>query len=65
MLLQDLASLNLYRCRVLKVLKYGLGSITNACIQSWNKTIQILESPSSLALSEVKQEMSNYYMNNY
>ena len=65
MLLQDLASLNLYRCRVLKVLKYGLGSITNACIQSWNKTTQILGSPSSLALSELKQEMSNYYMNYY
>ena len=48
-----------------KSVKYGLNSITNACIQSWNKTIQILESPSSLALSEVKQEMSNYYMNNY
>ena len=47
-----------------KSVKYGLKSITNACIQSWNKTIQILESPSSLALSEVKQEMSKYYMNN-
>ena len=48
-----------------KSVKYGLNSITNACIQSWNKTPQILESPSSLALSEVKQEMSNHYMNNY
>ena len=48
-----------------KSVKYGLNSITNACIQSWNKTTQILESPSSISLSEVKQEMSNYHMNNY
>ena len=48
-----------------KSVKNGLNSITNVCIKSWNKTTQILESPSSLALSEVKQEMSNHYMNNY
>ena len=57
-------SKSLYTPRFRSV-KYGLKSITNACIQSWNKTTQILESSSSLALSEVKQEMSNHYINNY
>ena len=43
-----------------KSVKYDINFFTNACIQSWNKTTKILDSSSSLSLSEVKQEMSNH-----
>ena len=48
-----------------KSVKYGMNSITSACIHSWNTTTKILESPSSLSLSEVKKYMSNHYINSY
>ena len=48
-----------------KSVKYGMNSITSACIHSWNNTTKILESPSSLSLSEVKKYMSNHYINSY
>ena len=46
-------------------MKYGMNSITSACIHSWNNTTKILESPSSISLSEVKKHMSNHYINSY
>ena len=41
-----------------KSVKYGMNSITSACIHSWNNTTKILESPSSLSLSKVKKYIS-------
>ena len=44
---------------------YGTNSITNNCIRSWNNLAQILESPSTLPLSEIKSRMFNYYIESY
>ena len=48
-----------------KSVKYGLNCITNVCVNSWNKLTQIFESPSTLALSELKSKMFNHYISNY
>ena len=54
----------LYMSRVRSV-TYGMNSITNNCIRSWNNLAQILESPSTLPLSEIKSRMFNYYIESY
>ena len=54
----------LYMPRV-KSVTYGLNSITNNCIHSWNKFTQFLESPSTLPLTDIKNKMFNYYIDNY
>ena len=51
--------------RRVKSVKYGMNSITSACINSWKNITKILKSPSSLSLSEVKNNMSNHYINSY
>ena len=48
-----------------KSVKYGLNSISNICVNSWNKLTEIFESPSSLSLSELKSKMFNHYISNY
>ena len=48
-----------------KSVKYGLNSITNICVNSWNKLTEIFESPSQLSLSDLKSKMFNQYISNY
>ena len=40
-----------------KSVKYGLNSITNLCIRSWNTLTEILDKPSTHPISKVKQIM--------
>ena len=48
-----------------KSTKYGMNSITNAAIHSWNKLTEVVDKPSSLSINEVKTIMSNNYLANY
>ena len=54
----------LYMSRVRSV-TYGMNSVTNNCIRSWNNLAQILESPSTLPLSEIKSRFFKYYIESY
>ena len=40
-----------------KSVTYGMNSITNICINSWNNITEILEKPSTLSISELKKKM--------
>ena len=40
-----------------KSVTYGMNSITNICINSWNNITEILEKPSTLSISELKNMM--------
>ena len=46
-------SLYMPRC---KSVTYGMNSITNICINSWNNITEILEKPSTLSISELKKD---------
>ena len=48
-----------------KSVTYGMNSITNAAIHSWNKLTEVVDKPSSLSINEVKTIMSNNYLANY
>ena len=45
--------------------KYGMNSITNTCIRSWNKLTQVLDSPSKLQTGEINERLFNHYIDNY
>ena len=48
-----------------KSTKYGMNSITNTCIRSWNSLTQVLDSPSKLQIGEIKERLFNHYIDNY
>ena len=48
-----------------KSVSYGINSITNAAIYSWNKVVEVVDKPSSLSINEVKILMSNNCLANY
>ena len=41
-----------------KSVTYGMNSITNICINSWNNITEILEKPSTFSISELKKRCS-------
>ena len=48
-----------------KSVKYGMNSITNLCIRSWNTLTEILDKPSTHPISKVKQVMLDHCIANY
>ena len=54
----------LYRPRTRSV-TYGMKSITNVCIHSWNNLAKIIDKPSALSKNELKKTMSDYFISNY
>ena len=48
-----------------KSVKYGMNSITNICINSWNNITELLEKPSTLSTSELKKTMYELSIANY
>ena len=44
---------------------YGMKSITNFCIHSWNNLAKIVDKPSPLSKHELKKRISDYFISKY
>ena len=48
-----------------KSVTFGMDSITNICINSWKNITEILETPSTISISELKKVMFEMYISKY
>ena len=48
-----------------KSVTYGMNSITNICLDTWNSISEILEKPSTLSISELKKMMFEMCITKY
>ena len=45
--------------------KYGMNSINNTCIFSWNSLTQDIDSPTKLQIGEMRERLFKHYIDNY